>query len=453
MIIVRNFIIFFIIILCLQSAYSQDFGIYDSINKMPDSENKSLISVVRFIEKNSNSDMEKARGIYYWIANNIRYDVRSYFKDKQSCTKPTDVFEKRKGVCCGYSNLYSEMCKLSNIKCEKVSGYTYGGRYNRGEQFYESNHTWNVVKIDSVWRLVDATWGSGYIEKTFFRKRFKSSFNDKYFDSPPHIFILNHLPEVQMWQLLNYPITTKIFPLNDLGIYKFLEKKKTDYFNYNDTILLFYNKEYYDKIIDYGDMAIRFNPNNKTPLAFAMLEIVMKNINNKVYSPLSNIYILDSMINFTENSINLFKKSKAVKRSLIESIENSISLGYDVLAELNCIKAKHFEQKIIENNSLEIDSLKFIINSVTKPILTSIKILKLRENYIQLDNIQEKFCIISMNIYNTLYTSFDIETDTKKKRKIKKEITKLISIAKKNITEDCECKERINLIKTSDLEI
>ena len=93
---------------------SQNFAIIDSINKLPESSIKSISNLVEFIEKNTNSELEKARAAYYWIANNIKYDVKKYFKDKSSYYEPEEVFEKKKALCAGYSNLFKYMCTQMN---------------------------------------------------------------------------------------------------------------------------------------------------------------------------------------------------------------------------------------------------------------------------------------------------------------------------------------------------
>ncbi|OFX58036.1 MAG: hypothetical protein A2046_14415 [Bacteroidetes bacterium GWA2_30_7] len=428
-------------------SFTQNYSIYDSINKMPDSKTKSIQSLVEYINENADSDIEKARGIYYWIANNIKYDLRSFVRDKKSNFEPEDVFNKRKAVCAGYSNLYSYMCSLLKIRCELISGYTYGSVYNIGQQLCESNHAWNAIYVDSKWRLIDVTWGSGYVKKNFFIRHFHKRFESKYFDVPPHFFVFNHLPEIPMWQLLNYPLALKTFALSDVNIDKYLEKKKSEYYNFNDTIQQFYSKDIYDAVIDFGNKAIRFNPNNKTPLAYAKLSIVEQNIKNKINSQLYNIVVLDSIIALTESSIELLIRARSSRKSVIETIENYLDYGNNVLSELNFIRAKYYAKTISDGNVLSSDSLKFVMKKITKSAVKTLDFYKKIDNHETLIKKEEELCVIILNLYDQLFYNFEIEEDIKTKRTIKKMATSLISFGKKYISEECSCNQKIQLLE------
>lgn len=441
-----NKYIFILLILLNFQASTQNFAIYDSINKIPESELKSIASLTAYIEKSTDSEMEKARAAFYWITNNIKYDVKKYFKDKSSNYEPDLVFEKKKALCAGYSNLFRYMCSQMNIKSEIVIGYTFDGKYKKGEQLNEANHAWNAFYAESKWHLLDATWGSGYIKRSLFSKKFQKSFDGKYFDLPPHFFILNHLPEVPMWQLLNYPIILKTFSLPDGGIDKFLEKKKVPYFNFNDTIQLLYSKDNDQMSIDYGKMALEFNSNNKTPLAFAMLHIVQ----NNMMSSLSDITMIDSLITLTENSLFLMNKAKSSRKSVIETIEINIRFGNQILAELNQYKAAYFEKEIKNYINLPFDSLKFIVKQITETTSKTFSIYKSFNNSNAIAKAENDFCQMTLDIFNIFQNFFELEQDLKNKRKIKKELSKLLLTSKKLISDRCECKQYINMIKMSE---
>lgn len=419
----------------------------EAVKNIPRSKEKSIENITKYIQENSSSDLEKARGAYYWIANNIKYDVKKYLKDEPSNFQPEKVLKKRKAVCAGYSSLYMEMCRQMNIPCEIISGYSkdYGDKKN--QQFNEADHAWNAIKIDSTWLLLDVTWASGHIKQGFFVKRFKREFEDKYFNPVPSEFIFDHLPEIPMWQLLNYPITVKLFSGDDNKIYEYLKKKKSPYFQFTDTIQSFYDKDTTQMSIEYGKMATRFNSNNTIPLAYSMLKIVERNIKARMYSAFSPINTIDSMIFLTENSIRLFKKAKSSRKSVKELLEENIVDGNEVLAKLYYLRALHFEKLIPAEGLLPFDSLKYIENQVTKSIITTINIYKTENKKKSLKETEEHFCSFTLNLYTTLIKTLDSESDVKKKKYIQKEISLLINLAKKNISEQCDCKQKIEDLK------
>lgn len=66
-------------------------------------------------------------------------------------------------VCDGISSAMKLLCSIEGIECIEVSGL---GLTKSGSQ----NHSWNKVKIEGKWFVVDATWGrnSGYVNHRYF---------------------------------------------------------------------------------------------------------------------------------------------------------------------------------------------------------------------------------------------------------------------------------------------
>jgi transglutaminase/protease-like cytokinesis protein 3 len=71
------------------------------------------------------------------------------------------------------------------------------------------NHSWNAVKLNSRWYLVDATLASGY----YFTNEniFIKNYNDGYFLSEPELFLKSHYPLEEKWLLTEEKLTIDQF--------------------------------------------------------------------------------------------------------------------------------------------------------------------------------------------------------------------------------------------------
>jgi transglutaminase/protease-like cytokinesis protein 3 len=171
------------------------------------------------------TDLEKVRAIYSWICQNIRYNVDIYRPvalraryvpepiDTSSEWKPADemyaqkVLRRGVAVCEGYSRLFKTLCVLAGVEAVVLNGYV-RTNFDRAAERFRTNHTWNAVRIDSTWHLVDPTWGAGYVS---YGDEFVQKQNDFYFLTPPQDMIRDHYPEDLRWTLLPQPPTLAEF--------------------------------------------------------------------------------------------------------------------------------------------------------------------------------------------------------------------------------------------------
>ena len=128
------------------------------------------------------SDIEKARAIFDWIAYNVAYDM-SY-----RVSKGPDAFTKRKSICNGYAELFCQMAKAVNLKAVKVVGTG-----NGGEGIGRGGHAWNIVKLPERDLLLDSCWGAGYV--TGLHGKFRFKYSPQWFDTHPAAFAYTHLPD------------------------------------------------------------------------------------------------------------------------------------------------------------------------------------------------------------------------------------------------------------------
>lgn len=176
-----------------------DYSKADSIAlNFPKSKHKSYVELVAPLVENLNTEHEKFRVLFRWITDNISYNYGNKTSDVDK------VVKTQKAVCIGYSTLLKEMCNSAGIECETIVGYSKTATEDIGKKLKKSDHAWNAVKLYDKWYLVDITWAtSGYDKK---KRKFIKRLDERYFLTPPEIFVKNHLPEDKKWQLLEKPM-------------------------------------------------------------------------------------------------------------------------------------------------------------------------------------------------------------------------------------------------------
>lgn len=223
----------------------------------------TLDSIALFVNSNFNSNIDKVRAYYTWVALNISYDndlleaykanviygIKSVNGHKNQ--QPDTVLKYKKAVCEGYSLVFNELCKRSNIKSKMIIGVSKNSE--DGEANEKILHAWNIVLMDTVNVLLDVTWANGYVT---YDNKYVKKFSDKFFDVQPNEFIKTHWPLDMMWQLI-------YFPYNKLDFYAGKNSSNKNYFNYKDSInAYFLISEENQKLIDYAHY-YRYDKENK----------------------------------------------------------------------------------------------------------------------------------------------------------------------------------------------
>ncbi|XP_063405085.1 uncharacterized protein LOC134688356 isoform X2 [Mytilus trossulus] len=182
----------------------------------PRSVEESIETLAKYLAKPANNDIEVVRALYVWICENIRYNTNAFFGGNLSSldTSGKGVLTSKSSVCAGYANLLESLCQALDITCKHISGYAKGYGHNLGEIItfsQDTDHAWNAVRLEGVWRFIDTTWGAGYVDKN---QEFIKKFNNFYFLTSPENFIYDHFPyfnsnieESKKWQLLEKPIS------------------------------------------------------------------------------------------------------------------------------------------------------------------------------------------------------------------------------------------------------
>lgn len=168
--------------------------------------------LARIITKNISSDREKVRAIYGWITQNISYDnrlrtdkalQRRIYVSEENIVD--NVLEREMALCGGYAFLFRDLCAEVGVTAKVVHGYSKDFT-GRARSYKQPNHTWNVVKLDGQWHLLDITWAIGYGSA--------GKADDFWFLVDPKSFIYSHYPEDPKWTLVGNPISFATFKKN-----------------------------------------------------------------------------------------------------------------------------------------------------------------------------------------------------------------------------------------------
>ncbi|CAC5411599.1 unnamed protein product [Mytilus coruscus] len=217
----------------LKLNYDDFKDIDEHARQAPRSVEESIETLAKYLAKPAKNDLEIVRGLYVWICENISYDTNAYFSGNLSSLDVSGegVLTNKSSVCAGYANLFDSLCQALGITCKNISGYAKGYSHKPGDIItfnQKTNHAWNVVHLNGVWRFIETTWGAGHVDKN---QEFIKKFNNFFFLTSPENFIYDHFPyfnsnieESKQWQLLEKPIsieeyTRKIKPSEEARQY------------------------------------------------------------------------------------------------------------------------------------------------------------------------------------------------------------------------------------------
>ena len=375
-------VIFTVSLIIISRAQSSTFHLQDRYKKAPFHISKSPQKLAAYLTKNDSSEVQKAFNIYTWIVHNIKYDVRGLKKIKSKTYNAKQTIRRKKGICYQYSNLFATLCRNANISTKEIVGYSKGLSYLEGDTFYEIDHSWNGVKIDSAWYLVDATWGSGTVSQrtqaikkiwfNWFKKpyirssfKFKSNPNFSYFLVSPDKLIKNHLPADPSWQLIEFPISVSTFESSKWSGYKKSKDtsylKKIDSSKYNRILNQYEfisNQEYLTLTASKSNV---FNPKNYGLLGYSSFVNA-----NSIRNGFGGV---ESIIVHKKKSIKLYKTA------IRNSKKHQKIVKYETASTINKTKTRIKSELIIPS--------KLRMNSANQMITKTQKILARRKKDIE----------------------------------------------------------------------
>ena len=193
--------------------------------KFPKRTSTNLKDFIKNVKQETNNlkDEEKAYIVFYWISQNIEYDVKGF-----SDTSPKGTFNNGKSVCSGYSRLFKCLATSIGLDVICIDGYAKDIEYDIKEEISGTNHEWNIIKLDNVFYQIDSTWGAGYVNKDIYSKELK----EFYFCPEPIEFFPSHFPNESKWQLIYPTLSKEEFSKRVSFNFIFYQLLKTDYIYY-----------------------------------------------------------------------------------------------------------------------------------------------------------------------------------------------------------------------------
>lgn len=211
-------------------AQSKDMKAIDEyVKKLGPLDNLNVATIADTITRNFTDKSDKARAIFYWIANNIAIDPKATKGNDNKNSDPVLVVQLRKATPTGFALLVQEMCSMANIRCLTVDGYVKNNAADINNKLDEVNHTWDVVQLGQSpedWYYIDAAKASGFTDKKM--TTFTKLFTSEYFFADRDLFNLDHYPDNQAWQMGKGPKSLSEFyslPVIGNAAYKYGLKK------------------------------------------------------------------------------------------------------------------------------------------------------------------------------------------------------------------------------------
>jgi hypothetical protein len=303
------------------------------------------------VTKDMSSEEEKVLAIHEWITHQLKWKNSKSYETSYKTAKKA-VF-KRKGPASSYVMLFDEMCKFAKIECEIVRGNVspeYSDNYD--PKAYEiSCHSWNAVKINGIWFVLDVAFDAGcmkkkkHLLKKFMEKNISIPYPGgvkrfyfikkklKFVHKPSRDYYLKnqemmatHFPLMPMWQLSKDTISSNIYR-------KKLWERKAHINSSSGEHEYDYNKE----IDDY---------------VFSVHPDLVEGTDGNQHNDTNFVALANGEVNFVNKSISLFKQKPIYDEDLVTNRLIEIDSLFSKLNEANShIKnAIQIEKKIYASN-------------------------------------------------------------------------------------------------------
>lgn len=143
------------------------------------SDHPVIKDLAREITAGAKSNEAKAKAVYRYVSQSIRYDVAKYKRNEFAWDDSAlKALQKKSGVCQDYAFLSIALLRSVDVPARFVEG-------EAGNQ----RHAWVEVWTGDRWLAMDPTWGAGYITPG---GKFIKKYDEQYFDPPAKSFAKTH---------------------------------------------------------------------------------------------------------------------------------------------------------------------------------------------------------------------------------------------------------------------
>ncbi len=234
----KNVLFFFFFLLSAGYALMGQAQSYASLDReaqnVPAMYEQNKKTLVKYLMSFAKNDTEKARILAAWIVFNVDENKFKSSREKKKTNRGRaapvlssgDTFISRIGNSDDFAELYQELGELAGLQVAVIQGYA--GYNVSGRNYLQNKHTWNAVKIDGQWHLLDIDWAMkgtsfganmrnlalyeeeverrGDLSYSLSRRgRSNKSFDGRWFFTNPYTMIKTHIPLQESWQLLPVP--------------------------------------------------------------------------------------------------------------------------------------------------------------------------------------------------------------------------------------------------------
>ncbi|CAG2242981.1 unnamed protein product [Mytilus edulis] len=182
----------------------------------------------------TDTDVDKARVLTRWLARCLEDDYVRHLPRTEWTTDDSTAsyLWKLRRRTMDYDELFHVLCEHADIKFELVRGCVRNTiNYEVGADFKNQRKTWTAALLDGEWRLIDVRWiceaaygvtknnwrliedekGKVSTKRAMQENRgtYKTHcrFREFYFLADPEIFVFDHFPDDDKWQLLARTVT------------------------------------------------------------------------------------------------------------------------------------------------------------------------------------------------------------------------------------------------------
>ncbi len=176
-------------------AWPFERQLHPLVRAIPADEQDTPEEIGRYFAKHEVDPLRRLKAVHDYVADRTAYDVQAFRTMTFPPQDAQSVLDAEIAVCAGYSQLVKAIGDAAGLEVVVVVGKT--------RDYGDLGHAWNAAKVEGKWYLLDATWDAGSVGDDGFTKRFGTA----YLMTPPDVFLYDHYPDDEKWQLRDEPLS------------------------------------------------------------------------------------------------------------------------------------------------------------------------------------------------------------------------------------------------------